>query len=108
MQERSRDTDLPSAGRRRRRTEMMIATATKALQEQLIDDDLPHVAAAVRALGGTLTFSLLKGRSNYLCDAKLSALGTADSTLTLSVSDADAARAAAADLVRLQEFASNT
>jgi ATP-dependent DNA helicase DinG len=87
---------------------VIVVTATKALQEQLIDDDLPHVAAAVRARGGRLTFSLLKGRSNYLCDAKLSALGTADSTLTLAVSNADAARLAAADLVRLQDFASNT
>ncbi len=93
---------------KRTRGPVIVVTATKALQEQLIDDDLPHVAAAVRARGGSLTFSLLKGRGNYLCDAKLTALGTADSTLTLSVSNAEAAQVVAADLIRLQEFASHT
>ncbi|HZQ75910.1 MAG TPA: ATP-dependent DNA helicase [Acidimicrobiia bacterium] len=49
---------------------VVVVTATKALQEQLIRDDLPSVAAAVPA-GRPLRFAMLKGRSNYLCRAKL-------------------------------------
>ncbi|HEY5244887.1 MAG TPA: DEAD/DEAH box helicase, partial [Acidimicrobiales bacterium] len=43
---------------------VVIATATKALQDQLAQKDLPIAAAA---LPGDVTFSVLKGRSNYLC-----------------------------------------
>jgi ATP-dependent DNA helicase DinG len=48
---------------------VVVVTATKALQEQLTRDDLPALAAS---LGGKpLRFAMLKGRSNYLCRAKL-------------------------------------
>ena len=49
-------------GRPRR---VVIATATKALQDQLAGKDLPAVAAA--GLRPGLTWAVLKGRSNYLC-----------------------------------------
>ncbi len=42
---------------------MVVATATKALQEQLAGKDLPAVAAVETGL----TWAVLKGRSNYLC-----------------------------------------
>ena len=42
----------------------VVATATKALQDQLANKDLPLVAAH---LGTDVDFSVLKGRSNYLC-----------------------------------------
>ena len=42
---------------------MVIATATKALQDQLAGKDIPSVAAVERGL----TWAVLKGRSNYLC-----------------------------------------
>lgn len=42
----------------------VVATVTKALQDQLADKDLPMVAAATDA---GLTYAVLKGRSNYLC-----------------------------------------
>lgn len=43
---------------------VVVATATKALQDQLAEKDLPATAGA----GGRLfTFAVLKGRSNYLC-----------------------------------------
>ncbi len=42
---------------------VVIATATKALQEQLATRDAPQVAEA----RGNLTVALLKGRSNYAC-----------------------------------------
>ncbi|HYT39352.1 MAG TPA: ATP-dependent DNA helicase, partial [Acidimicrobiia bacterium] len=48
---------------------VVVVTATKALQEQLTRDDLPTLAAALP--GRPLRFAMLKGRSNYLCRAKL-------------------------------------
>ena len=47
---------------------VVVTTATKALQEQLCEEDLPFLQ---RASGLEFTFALLKGRSNYLCPAKL-------------------------------------
>ena len=46
----------------------VISTATKALQDQLAGKDLPHVKAA---LDSSVTFAVLKGRSNYICCQKL-------------------------------------
>ena len=43
---------------------VVVATATKALQDQLVGRDLPFLA---EHLGVPFTFSALKGRSNYLC-----------------------------------------
>jgi ATP-dependent DNA helicase DinG len=43
---------------------VVVATATKALQDQLAQNDLPQVAAA---LGSRFSFAVLKGRNNYLC-----------------------------------------
>ena len=41
-----------------------VATATKALQDQLAEKDLPLVADG---LGVPVSFAVLKGRSNYIC-----------------------------------------
>ena len=46
------------------RNRTIIATATLALQRQLVEYDLPK---AVDALGGDVTFAVLKGRSNFVC-----------------------------------------
>ena len=43
---------------------VVVATATKALQDQLAGKDLPQVSAG---LGVPLDFAVLKGRSNYVC-----------------------------------------
>jgi ATP-dependent DNA helicase DinG len=43
---------------------VVVATATKALQEQLLDKDVPVAAAA---LGAAVDVRVLKGRANYLC-----------------------------------------
>lgn len=58
--------DTPSAA-----GAVVIATATKALQEQLIDTDLPFLAEQARAAGHPFTYAMLKGRSNYVCRARL-------------------------------------
>ncbi len=47
---------------------VVVATATIALQRQLIDRDLPRLAAALAPLlGREPEFAILKGRRNYLC-----------------------------------------
>jgi ATP-dependent DNA helicase DinG len=50
------------------RSTVVIATATIALQRQLIDRDLPRLVTAVAPLlGQEPAFAILKGRRNYLC-----------------------------------------
>ncbi len=47
---------------------VVVATATLALQRQLVEKDLPVVARAVApGLGRDIRFAVLKGRSNYVC-----------------------------------------
>ena len=48
---------------------VVISTGTKNLQDQLFQKDLPTVRDALKA---PVTVALLKGRSNYLCEAALS------------------------------------
>jgi ATP-dependent DNA helicase DinG len=51
---------------------VIVSTATLALQAQIVDRDLPRVAAALSpALGRSATWQLVKGRRNYLCRHKL-------------------------------------
>jgi ATP-dependent DNA helicase DinG len=51
---------------------VVVATATLALQRQLVERDLPRVAAALEpVVGRPVTFAVLKGRNNYVCLQKL-------------------------------------
>lgn len=50
---------------------VVVSTNTKNLQEQIVRKDLPAIAARLRA---PLRFALVKGRSNYLCLARLERL----------------------------------
>ncbi len=53
-------------------TTVVVSTATIALQRQLIDRDLPRLAAALTPLlKREPTFAILKGRRNYLCRHRL-------------------------------------
>ena len=47
---------------------VVVATATKALQEQLLSKDVPIAAAAI---GRNVHVEVLKGRANYLCRRQL-------------------------------------
>ena len=51
---------------------VVVATATKALQEQLLSSEVP---AAARALGREVDVVVLKGRQNYLCRKQLQSFG---------------------------------
>lgn len=47
---------------------VVVATATLALQHQLVERDLPALVEGVHeVLGGRPSFTVLKGRSNYAC-----------------------------------------
>ncbi len=91
-------------------TTVVVSTATIALQRQLIDRDLPRLAAALEPLlGSAPTFAILKGRRNYLCLHRLNT-GPLDEGEDLF----DAAAAASPtsmlgrQIVRLHEWSSAT
>jgi ATP-dependent DNA helicase DinG len=56
---------------------VVVATATKALQDQLANADLPFIA---EHLGRAVTTAVLKGRSNYACRQRIEELVDADSS----------------------------
>ncbi|MEB2347705.1 MAG: ATP-dependent DNA helicase DinG [Comamonadaceae bacterium] len=56
-----------------RGTRVLIATATVALQEQLVHKDLPALAAAMPE---PFSFALAKGRARYVCKLKLERLAS--------------------------------
>ncbi len=60
---------------------IVVATATKALQDQLATNDLPLVAGAI---GHHLSYAVLKGRSNYLCRQRVSEMDGRGEQLSLA------------------------
>ncbi|MDG1412112.1 MAG: ATP-dependent DNA helicase [Acidimicrobiales bacterium] len=63
----------------------VVATATKALQDQLATKDLPFL---VEQTDGAVNFAVLKGRSNYLCLQRLDeAEDSSAGTLEINVDD---------------------
>src|SRR3546814_19796807 len=47
---------------------VVVATATLALQHQLVERDIPRLVDALKAKPGVVTsYAVLKGRSNYSC-----------------------------------------
>ena len=51
---------------------VLVATATLALQRQLVERDLPRIKGALeKELGRELTFAVYKGVGNYLCLQKM-------------------------------------
>jgi ATP-dependent DNA helicase DinG len=63
---------------------VVVATATKALQDQLANKDLPLVA---RGLGQPVKWAVLKGRSNYVCRQRLHELARLSDQQRLDVPD---------------------
>ena len=87
----------------------VVATATLALQAQLVDRDLPRLADAVTPLlGRRPTYGLVKGRRNYLCAHKLEG-GFPDDEGLFEVAEVDrAASRLGQEVVRLREWADET
>ena len=86
---------------------VVVSTATIALQRQLIDRDLPRLAAAITpALGREPVFAILKGRRNYLCLQRLRG-GPADDAEE-ALFDPGAVSAIGRQVQRLHEWAAAT
>ncbi len=86
---------------------VIISTATIALQRQLIDRDLPRLAAALKPeLGREPVFAILKGRRNYLCLQRLRGGPADDPSETLF--DPGQVSAIGHQVQRLHEWAADT
>ena len=88
----------------------VVATATLALQAQIVDRDMPRLAEALAPLiGRRPTYGLVKGRRNYLCVHKLEGGFPADDDALLSLGQVDQqASRLGAEVVRLREWAEVT
>lgn len=80
---------------------VVVATATKALQDQLAGKDLPFLA---EHLGRPIEFAVLKGRSNYVCRQRIAEI-SGEGQLAL---DGLAERASATELSALKLWAATT
>jgi ATP-dependent DNA helicase DinG len=86
----------------------IVATATIALQRQLVDRDLPLLVDALEpALGRRPSFAMLKGRSNYLCLHRLNSAEPEpddEDALFVPTPTSKAGR----DVVRIRQWAETT
>jgi ATP-dependent DNA helicase DinG len=92
---------------------VVVATATIALQRQLIDRDLPRLVAALKPLlGREPEFAILKGRRNYLClQRQRGGFATPEDpqdSLFYSPADAGPASPLGRQVKRLHEWAEET
>jgi ATP-dependent DNA helicase DinG len=86
---------------------VVVSTATIALQRQLIDRDLPRLAAALAGqLGREPKFAILKGRRNYLCLLRAKGDAPADPEDTLF--DPGQTSVIGRQVKRLHEWAAQT
>ncbi|WP_226913621.1 ATP-dependent DNA helicase [Gephyromycinifex aptenodytis] len=93
----------------------VVATATLALQAQIVDRDMPRLAGALAPLlGRRPTYALVKGRRNYLCKHKLDggfpddegALFASSGLFTVGAEPEEAPSSAlGAEVVRLRQWA---
>ncbi len=81
---------------------VVVATATKALQDQLAGHDLPFLA---EHLGAPVDWAVLKGRSNYVCAQRVAEVSGEGVQLGL---DGLAERAPAEELASLADWAATT
>ncbi len=87
---------------------VVVATATIALQNQIVERDLPALVDAVEpVLGFRPTFAILKGRSNYVCKNKVYG-GMPDDGENEALFDASPTTAMGRDVVRLRSWAEET
>ncbi|MEO7069937.1 MAG: ATP-dependent DNA helicase [Nostocoides sp.] len=95
----------------------VIATATLALQSQIVDRDMPRLVEAIApVLGRRPSYALVKGRRNYLCAHKLEGgfpdedwaqAAGGDALLGMGAVDATIGRLGA-EVVRLRQWADDT
>ena len=86
---------------------VVVATATIALQNQVVDRDLPGLVDAVEPLlGRRPTYAILKGRANYLCKNKV--YGGMPDDEGEALFDPSPTTALGRDVVRLRGWAEET
>ncbi len=92
-------------------TPTVVATATLALQAQIVDRDMPRLAESLAPLlGRRPTYALVKGRRNYLCAHKLEGGfpdDDVDTLMSVGAVDQQASRLGA-EVVRLRDWAEVT
>ena len=88
----------------------VVATATLALQAQIVDGDMPRVAEALEPLlGRRPTYALVKGRRNYVCAHKLDGGFPDDDEGLFGIGQVDAAASRlGAEVLRLREWSRQT
>jgi ATP-dependent DNA helicase DinG len=89
----------------------VVATATLALQAQVVDRDMPRLADSLEPLlGRRPTYALVKGRRNYLCAHKLEGgFPDDDEGTLLTVGDVDRQTSRLGqEVVRLRRWAEET
>ena len=87
---------------------VVVATATKALQDQLDAKDLPAVSAAAERLWGRpIRWGVLKGRQSYACVASIDEIDEASRQQSLIVEEA-AVAGESEEVARLVEWASTS
>ncbi len=89
---------------------VVVATATKALQDQLATKDMPLVARTAR-IGRAVRWAVLKGRSNYLCRQRLAEMEETGRQATLEgVGESRSGRRGrvGAQVVKLVEWSGET
>lgn len=91
---------------------VVVATATLALQAQIVDRDMPRLADAIAPLVGRRpTYALVKGRRNYVCVNKLHGGYPSDEETLFGAADPTSQRGASqlgAEVTRLREWAEET
>ncbi len=83
----------------------VVATATIALQDQLVQKDLPFLVSQLR--DHEINFNVLKGRSNYLCLQRLDEMNS-DNAFNLGDAHQDPATIDDDTLLQLQAFANSS
>lgn len=84
-------------------SKVVVSTATKALQDQLANKDLPFLQ---KALPTPFEFAVLKGRSNYLCQQRAKEVTGGDEQMQLD--DIETTGSLAKEIVKLVEWGRTT
>ncbi len=86
---------------------VVVSTATIALQRQLVERDLPRLSESLAGLlGRAPEFAILKGRRNYLCLSKVN--GSPDDDPGDTLFDPRSVSAIGRQVTRLHEWAATT
>jgi ATP-dependent DNA helicase DinG len=83
----------------------LVSTATKSLQDQLYNRDLPRLLAALNA---PMRTALLKGRSSYLCLHRLKRARQGDDAGGFVPNDRFTQRATLRQIARIEDWATRT